>query len=462
MNHIKKLKGRGYLYPRPLHVRLYIPPAAPFRRKKPENSLKCCFQTVFRFMGDNEFKTKGRMVIKMCYDNNRETAAHIDKATNHGSSGKALDTPAELIEKRRPKKPLRRALFLAALAACMAVSGAAGAGTTYLLMMDEPQAQSSPQTAQQDNYTLTSASNAGDVTAVVEKAADNVVEITTETKQVNPFASQYVTEGAGSGVVLNAAGYIVTNYHVIEGANTIEVRTADGTEYPAELIGLDKKTDLAVLKINADNLTPVEFADSDAIKVGQAVVAIGNPLGELGGTVTNGIISAKDREITIDGQNMTLLQTSAAVSPGNSGGGLFDSDGRLVGVVNAKSSGTDIEGLAFAIPSNTVQEVAEEIMANGYVTGRPQIGIGIVEITDAREASRYRVSEPGVYVSAVSQSNGLEEGDLIVSVDDTEIESGSDVTAVLDKHSVGDMLAVVVKRGGSQITVDVTLTEQTP
>ena len=161
---------------------------------------------------------------------------------------------------------------------------------------------------------------------IVDQTAPSVVEVFTETKKVSNWFQEYVMEGAGSGVILSEDGYIVTNHHVIDGASTIKVRTNNGQTYEAALKGTDSKTDLAVLKIEATDLLPAKLADSSAVRVGDFVIAIGNPLGELGGTVTDGIISAKDREITIDGQTMTLLQTSAAVNPGNSGGGLFDLD----------------------------------------------------------------------------------------------------------------------------------------
>lgn len=184
-----------------------------------------------------------------------------------------------------------------------------------------------------------------DLADIVDETSPSVVEVFTETKQVSNWFQEYVTEGAGSGVVLSEDGYIVTNHHVIDGANTIKVRLSNGQAYTATLTGTDEKTDLAVLKINASGLKAAKLTDSTTVRVGDFVIAIGNPLGELGGTVTEGIISAKDREITIDGETMTLLQTSAAVNPGNSGGGLFNLSGELVGVVNAKSSGNDIEGL---------------------------------------------------------------------------------------------------------------------
>lgn len=306
----------------------------------------------------------------------------------------------------------------------------------------------------------TSQTGSGGVTYVVEKAADSVVEISTEYKRVDTYASQFVTEGAGSGVVLTADGYMATCYHVIEGADTINVTLSNGNKYSAQIIGYDKDTDLALLKIEASGLTAATLADSDEIKVGQMAVAIGNPLGELGGTVTEGIISAKGREITIDGQTMTLLQTSAAVNSGNSGGGLFDSNGNLVGVVNAKGSGTDIEGLAFAIPSATVIEVIRELAENGYVSGRPYLGISVIDITSPMMAMRYRVNSLGVYVTEVTLENGLQVGDRIINMDGGEVASSSDVSSIIKSQQVGDVIEIVVERNGGQVALKVAVAEK--
>ncbi len=186
---------------------------------------------------------------------------------------------------------------------------------------------------------------------VVDLVGDTVVEIKTSSVVTDRFYHQYVTSGAGSGVIIAKEGFIITNYHVIEGAVNITVRLTDGTECSATLCGVDAKKDIALLKINiSDQLPFASMGSSKDLVVGQDVIAIGNPLGSLGGTVTNGIISALDREVVVDGNQMTLMQTNAAINPGNSGGGLFDMYGNLIGIVNAKQSETGIEGLGFAIP----------------------------------------------------------------------------------------------------------------
>ncbi|WP_303014936.1 S1C family serine protease [Holdemania massiliensis] len=309
---------------------------------------------------------------------------------------------------------------------------------------------------------------AGSEMSVEQVAALNqqsVVEIKTEKVTNSSFLQQYVQTGAGSGVIISEDGYLITNDHVIDGASTIQVRTSDGTTYDAVLVGTDSKTDVAVLKINASGLTPVTFGDSDNLNVGETAVAIGNPLGELGGTVTNGIISAKDRSITLDNQQMTLLQTNAAINPGNSGGGLFNSRGELIGMVVAKSSGSDVEGLGFAIPSNLVSKIAQELIANGYVTGRPAMGVTVLSIENAQTAMQYGVNSLGVYITDVESGSsaekaGLQAGDRIISLNNQVVETFADLSVALDNYSVGDTVDIMVSRNGSTVTVSLTLQEK--
>ena len=196
-------------------------------------------------------------------------------------------------------------------------------------------------------------------------------------------------------------------------------------------------------------MTPPTFrsrsiGDSDELKVGQEVVAVGNPLGELGGTVTNGIISALSRDVNIEGTEMTLIQTNAAVNPGNSGGGLFNMYGELIGIVNAKSttssSGTSVEGIAFAIPVNTAVKVSTELVNYGYVRGKVMLGISYIDIDSQMEAMYYRVSDYGVYVVSSEYTDELKAGDRIVGIDDEQVTYSSDIKAILKEHEVGDVV----------------------
>ena len=388
------------------------------------------------------------------------------------NSGASQQMPPDPPKKQHKRPRSRRGAKTALLvAACMVLSVGAGFGggwaaVRYMGGNSTVLYQAVPEN---NNGTLTgsSSSSASAVADVVAKVSPSVVEITTESLATSLFVQQYVTDGAGSGVILSEDGYIVTNNHVVEGASKITVTTKDGQSYDATLIGTDSKTDLAVLKIEAQGLTAAVMGDSDALQVGEEAIVIGNPLGQLGGTVTNGIISAKSRDVTIDGETMSLLQTNAAVNPGNSGGGLFDSNGNLVGIINAKSSGSDVEGLGFAIPINTARPVIEDLINSGYVSGRPSMGVSIIDILDFQTAMRYQVNRLGVYVMSVNpgsgaEAAGLKTGDYILSADGSEVASSADLKAAVDSHEVGESISLTILRGGSVMDVSVTLGEYVP
>ena len=295
---------------------------------------------------------------------------------------------------------------------------------------------------------------------MVANVKDSVVEITTSTIRYGTFMGQYVSSGAGSGVILSKEGLIVTNHHVIDNATEIKVKLTSGEEHKATLIASDAQTDLAVLRITADNLKPAVLGDSDTMRVGETVYAIGNPLGSLGGSVSEGIVSAKDREIKIDGQNMVLLQTSAAVNPGNSGGGLFNSKGELVGIVNAKSSGEDIEGIGFAIPISFAKGIVEDLTTTGKVSGRLVLGISYYEISNLSTAVKYGVNTLGLLVGEVSPNSnaskaGLKPNDVIVEVDGNQVTTSDDLKLALNKHKVGDKMTFTVVREKEYIELSV-------
>lgn len=359
------------------------------------------------------------------------------------------------------------ALRIVAGAACLGVCFGTGYGGAVLAMRNNSANRVVTNMVQRTDGTAVVSNN--DFSAVSAKVAPSVVVITTESMVTsnNWFGGQYVQSGAGSGVVLTEDGYIITCNHVVSGANNIKVSLNDGTEYTATVVGGDSTTDVAVLKIDATGLTPATIGDSDSLAVGQSVLAVGNPLGELGGTVTGGMISALNREVTIEDQTMSLIQMDASVSPGNSGGALFNASGDLIGIVNAKSSGDYAEGLGFAIPINTAYNVAMDLIQSGYVTGRPQLGISVITITDAATAARYGVTSAGIYISQVNPGSGAEKaglqaGDRIVSVDNVLAETANDVVSRVQEKSVGDTVSLQVARKGQLITVEVELTEANP
>jgi len=299
---------------------------------------------------------------------------------------------------------------------------------------------------------------------IIAMTENSVVEIATETVVNGSIMRQYISEGAGSGVIIHEDGYIITAYHVIEDATKIKVTLKNGESYEAELIGSDSDNDTAIIKIEKTGLTPAVMGDSDTLKVGQTAIAIGNPLGQLGGTVTTGIISALDREIDLGDTIMNLLQTNAAINPGNSGGALFNSKGELIGITIAKSSGSDVEGLGFAIPINDIKDIVNDILNYGYVRGKVQIGVNLLDVSNVYTAMMYGLNSTGVYVQSVvedssAEKSGLKAGDRIVEFAGKNIMSFSEFKKELNNHEVGETVEIVVVRDGREKTLKVYLSE---
>ena len=271
----------------------------------------------------------------------------------------------------------------------------------------------------------------------------------------------------GTGVILTQSGYVITNAHVVEGAREITVILSDQRQYMATLVGADTISDLAVLHISADNLTPAEFGDSGVLRVGDSVVAIGDPLGiELRGTMTNGIVSAINRDIVTGGRTLTLIQTNAALNSGNSGGPLINCYGQVIGINTMKigvfTSASGAEGLGFAIPSTTVKEIADQLISQGYVSGRPAIGITGEGVSNFYQYY-YRLPA-GLYITELDPESdaaqkGLEVGDILISVGDSRITSAQELTAALGAYDVGDTVRIIIFRSGRQYSADITLHE---
>ena len=389
--------------------------------------------------------------------------------------------PAQPEKPRRKKKKfsggkLVRSAVALVLAAAMGFAGGFvgakyGGGSKVVIQQVERPASSDSSTDSTGN-SISATSGTGLSTAqVAEMVSPSVVVITTEQvvySQWSWYGQSQVESGAGSGVIISSDGYILTCDHVVSGASNITVTIGD-KDYTATVVGEDSTSDIAVIKIDADGLTPAIVGDSDKLAVGDNVLAVGNPLGELGGTVTSGIVSALNRSVSIQSSSsvntMSLIQMDASVSPGNSGGGLFNMNGELVGIVNAKSSDSDAEGLGFAIPVNDAVKVAQELLENGYVTGRPYLGISYYAVTDAQTAAQLGVNAYGVYIVEVVKGGpadkaGLQAGDRIVSVDGSEVASQSDLGTLMQNHKAGDTIQITVARGGQMQTVTVTLGEK--
>ena len=304
------------------------------------------------------------------------------------------------------------------------------------------------------------------VAQIVDKNENAVVEIVVSGTAQNMWGQMQLVQGAGSGVIVKDDGFIATNYHVIQGANKVEVTLHNGESYPARIVGSDPTNDIAVIKIDAKDLTTATIGDSSTVDVGDLAVAIGNPLGQLGGTATTGIISALDRTLDVEGTTLTLLQTDAAINGGNSGGGLFNSKGELIGIVESKASAVGVEGLAFALPINNVSGIINDLIENGGSTqaaaGTPAVGIVISEVSEDN-AQYYGLESAGVYIAQITGENarnaGFQEMDRIVSFNGTKVSSSNEFITLVRKCKVGDTVTVVVSRNGQEIEIKTVLEE---
>ena len=270
------------------------------------------------------------------------------------------------------------------------------------------------------------------------------------------------TEGVGSGVIFRKDGYIVTNNHVIADAKELTVSFPDGKTLTAEVIGADELTDIAVVKVQANNLPTAKFGNSDEVMVGETAIAIGNPLGlEFQGSVTVGVVSALNRTLTVNEGFVKLIQTDTAINPGNSGGALLNADGEVIGINSAKLATTEVEGMAFAIPINTVQEVINELMAKGYVA-RPMLGIQIMDNKTAAQGG-YRLNlKKGVYIFRVELGSsahkaGLQPNDVILSVDGKEVNSVTELRSKIMTKKIGEKVKIKYSRDGRENTIEIVL-----
>lgn len=377
---------------------------------------------------------------------------------------------------KKPKKPRRKltgveialicvgALSVLLLVAVIVLASMFVTGGDYDNTQTNEQTQTETGKQQNTNVpeleTQKPASDALSVPDIYTKVKDSVVGIV-----VTTAANQQVSQGSGTGIILTEDGYISTNAHVVDGATKIKVVLTDESEYEAELVGSDSRTDLAVLKINKTGLTPAEIGDSDALVVGQSVVAIGNPYGlELAGTVTSGIVSALNRKIVIEGFYMTLIQTDASINPGNSGGPLVNEYGQVIGITSSKIVSSGFEGIGFAIPITSAKTIIQELIQYGYIKDRPFIGIQGSDI-DKSYASLYSLPE-GVLVEYVDPESdaykkGLKRGDIIVAADGVKITSMAELDAEKNKKSPGQTLTLTVYRNTKKIDISVVLSEST-
>ena len=336
---------------------------------------------------------------------------------------------------------------------------------------DEFRGEDTPQKPDKNvKLSLPSAPTAPDVELVLNPPAEELSFQEIYAKVIPSIVSIEVynnfSSGTGTGVIMTEGGYIVTNHHIIADHSEGYVVLSDGREYEARLVGTDAESDLAVLKIDAHGLTPAEFGTSDKMQVGDTVLAIGNPLGsELFGTMTEGIVSAINRDVTVDGYDMSLIQTTAALNPGNSGGALINTAGQVVGITNMKmmSDYETIEGLGFAIPTVWAKEVVDTLLDQGKITGRPTIGITCFALSDGA-AAMYGL-DSGIYVDSVTSGSpadkaGLQRGDVILTANGQEVTTLEEFTLIRDEADVGGVMKLTVWRKGETFETDLVLVEQ--
>ena len=375
-------------------------------------------------------------------------------------------------EPSRPQKKRRMGLRIAALALCCSLlGGAVGAGGVMLgtktNTVSEKTAQTTVYTGQREGTAVTVASvNTNEKKTAAQVYAQNVdsaVGITTTTT-MSAFGRQMSTPASGSGFVLTSDGYIVTNYHVIEGANAIKVTTYSGDEYEATVVGYDESNDLAVLKVEAEDLSTVVLGDSDLMAVGDDVIAIGNPFGELTFSLTSGAVSAVNREVTVNNVTMDLIQTDCAINSGNSGGALFNLFGEVIGITNAKyssssSAAASVDNIGFAIPINNVKEIIANILEHGYYS-KPYIGVTIQNVS--AEMQNFGIPK-GAAVYSVTKGSpadaaGLCANDVIIAVNGTEITS-SELKKIVSDSTPGTELTLTVSRKGEKVELTVIVGE---
>lgn len=412
----------------------------------------------------------------MYYDENFDNQTNTD-FDHHLEHNLDYRFDSEIKRKRPKKKSGGGGRFIALVLCCALVGGGAGIGgaALYHSYLTAETVTETVQVVSAGTTSTTGVTAVASTSTTILSAADlyaqnvaSCVGITISNTATNAFGQVSTTAASGSGFVITDDGYIVTNCHVIADVIdyptlTIEVTFYDGTSYPAALIGYEEDNDVAVLKIEATGLQAVAIGDSDELVVGETVYAIGNPLGELDFTLTDGLVSALDRLVsTDDDTTMNMFQTNTAINPGNSGGPLFNESGEVVGITTAKysysSSGTTVEGLGFALPINDVVDIVVDLIQYGYVTGKPYMGVQIVD-------AQYYGATAGAGVSylasgGAAEDAGLEIGDVIIALDGTVIDSASALTSAVTAYKAGDSAQLTVVRDNETVLLTIVFDEK--
>lgn len=405
---------------------------------------------------------------------NQSAGASQSAGMNQGAPFAQPQQPEQSFEMPKKHKKSGAAAKVAALALCCALVGGVCGGAIGAKIVPQSGKASASSTVLQGSRENTvidvkSIDTSKQLTAaeVYAQNVNSTVGVTTSITSTNFWGYQTTAAASGSGFIISEDGYIVTNYHVIEGAESVKVTTYSGESYDATVVGYDESNDVAVLKIDATGLSPVVIGDSDNMNVGDSVVAIGNPLGELTFSLTSGSVSALNREITLSSNvTMDLIQTDCAINSGNSGGALFNMYGEVIGITNAKyssssSSEASIDNIGFAIPMNRVYGIVKSIIENGYIA-KPYIGVSAADVST--ETQSYGLPK-GAAIKSVTEDSpaakaGLQVNDIVTKVGDKEITCANDLVDVVSEASSGDVLKMTVYRSGSTVEIDVTVGEK--
>ena len=438
--------------------------------------------------GEQTDRVNGEYHYKNGYTQRIYSDAHYVRADQSTTPPRYYVPPERTVREPRREQPRRGASLGAVIACCLicAILGGLGGGaimTGYMNRRIDAVEQSvaklekQPQLKQSTQGSVSAANTAysggtlspGDL---YDMACEQVVGVSTEVTYTNFFGMRTSAAVSGSGFIITSDGYIITNYHVIEDAYkagiNVNVIVYDGTRYKAEIVGVEPDNDVAVLKIEASGLNAVTLGNSDALRVGDAVYAVGNPLGELDFSMTSGHVSAKDRRIVTDrsGGAIAMFQFDAAINSGNSGGPVYNARGEVVGIATAKPASYGVEGIGFAIPVNDATRIAKDLVTSGYVTGKAWLGVTVNSKYNDMYAQYYGWPV-GAYVDTVTVGScadkaGIEVGDIITSLDGEQIKSYDDLRSAIKRHAAGETVVIELYRADASRSVTVTFDEETP
>lgn len=440
------------------------------------------------FTGETD-RDSGEYHYKNGYTQKIYSDAHYVPADENTVPPRYYTPPEKPVKEPKPKKE-HNGFFIKALCMCLVCAVLGGIGGAAIMrgsvtgdinaltervgkLEDEENVLTTANdSASGTTGTVTSVLSGLAASEVYELACQQVVGISSEITYTNFFGMSSAAAVSGSGFILTSDGYVLTNYHVIESAYQnkadITVMTHDGTKYTASVVGFEQENDVAVLKIDGENLPHVTIGDSDNMKVGDEVYAVGNPLGELDFSMTTGHVSALDRLIATDNssESINMFQFDAAVNSGNSGGPVYNTEGEVVGVVTAKYSDSGVEGLSFAIPINDAATIANDLITKGYVTGKAYMGVTLRNDYNSMYANYYGWPV-GAMVASVedgscAQAAGIQAGDIITKVDDKDVENYSDLKSAVRRYSAGDTAEITLYRAGESMTLSITFDEAKP